>query len=355
MSEGNVTGGLYFILHLLVEIICFALLGSKYPVEYVSLTIILYDTFAFVPQGVLGEIIFRFKKVDFASLAVAFIGISIFLFEAPNFYVHIAAILFLTIGNAILHEYGAIETVRDSKGKLTPSAVFVAGGSFGVVLGKFYNKLNISLYFLLILVVLLEVLVLYLKHRSKDRDERLKHLAKVNICRENIPVAVILLSAFFVTAIRGFIGYAIPTSWCETVPDFFLLFFLMGTGKALGGILADRFGAGIVGVSSTLLCIPMIVLGRNVTVVSVIGVMLFSMTMAITFGMTLNALENNPGIAFGITTIGLYVGSMVPEFYRPDLTMSCILVTVLSVVCSIFLFLTLKMSCNKKNEKRTVQ
>lgn len=342
-SEGNITGILYFIVHLLVEIICFALLGSKYPVEYVAITSFLYDFFAFVPQGLFGEFITRFRKIDLATVGVVFLGISIVLFENPNFFVHLAAILLVTAGNAILHEYGAIETVRDAKGKLAPSAVFVAGGSFGVVLGKYYNKLNISIYWLLILVLILEIFVIFLRIRSKDRDNRLKNLTKVNICRENVPATVIIIAALVVTTIRGFVGYAIPTSWCKTVPDFFLLFFLMGMGKALGGILADKFGAGIVGVSSTILCIPMIIIGRNITIVSVVGVMLFSMTMAITFGMALDALQDNPGIAFGITTLGLFLGTVVTLFYRPGLTMACVLVTILSVVCSVILFMTLKM------------
>lgn len=347
MSEGNITGSLYFVLHLLVEIICFALLGSKYPVEYVALTAFLYDALAFVPQGLLGELITKFRKIDLATVGVVFLGISILLFENPNFFVHIAAILFVTFGNAILHEYGAVETVRDANGKLAPSAIFVAGGSFGVVLGKYYNKLNISIYWLLILVLILEAMVIFLRIRSKSRDERFKNLVKVNICRENIPAGIIIAAALIVTTIRGFIGYAIPTSWCKTVPDFFLLFFLMGAGKALGGILADKFGAGIVGVLSTLLCIPMIIIGRNITVVSVIGVMLFSMTMAITFGMALDALKDNPGIAFGVTTIGLFLGTVVTVFYKPGLTMACILVTVFSVICSAILFMTLKMKKQK--------
>ncbi len=342
-NEGNITGILYFIVHLLVEIICFALLGSKYPIEFVAITSFLYDFFAFVPQGLFGEFITKFRKNDLATIGVIFLGISIVLFENPNFFVHIVAILLVTTGNAILHEYGAIETVRDAKGKLAPSAVFVAGGSFGVVLGKYYNELNISINWLLILVVILEIFVILLKLRSKERDEILKNLTKVNICRDNVPEAVIIIAALLVTSIRGFVGYAIPTSWCKTVPDFFLLFFLMGTGKALGGILADKFGAGIVGVSSTLLCIPMIIIGRNITIISVVGVMFFSMTMAITFGMALDALKDNPGIAFGITTLGLFLGTAVTLFYRPGLTMACILVTVLSVICSAILFATLKM------------
>lgn len=342
-KEGNVTGILYFIVHFLVEIICFALLGSKYPVEYVAITAFLYDFFAFVPQGLFGEFITKFRKIDLATIGVVCLGISIVLFGNPNFFIHMAAILLLTAGNAILHEYGAIETVRDSDGKLGPSAVFVAGGSFGVVLGKYYNKLNISIYWLLIIVVILELFVIFLRIRSKDRDIRLKNLTKVGICRENIPMWVILISAFLVTTMRGFVGYAIPTSWCKSVPDFFILFFLMGTGKALGGILSDKFGAGIVGVSSTLLCIPMIIIGRNSTVLSCMGVMLFSMTMGITFGMALDALKDNPGIAFGITTIGLFFGTLVTVFYRPGLTMACILVAVLSVICSAILFMTLKM------------
>lgn len=347
MKDRRITTLLYFIVHFLVEIVCFALLSSEYPVIYAAITALAYDALAFAPQGPLGELIHKFRKVPFATIAVLMMGISIFLFGNDIFLIHLAGLVLLSFSNAILHEYGAIETVRDSGGKLAPAAIFVSGGSFGVVIGKFYRLTGLGIYWLLILVALIEVLMIILSIRSKRLDANIYDLPKFNVCRTSIPSGIIVLAAFFVTAIRGYIGYAIPTSWCKETPDFFILFFLMGLGKALGGVLADKFGAGRVGVVSTLACIPFLIFGRDVMVISVFGVMLFSMTMAITYGMCLNAMPSNPGISFGVTTIGLFIGTLPTMFIRPSVTLACVLVTVLSVVCSVIMLLTLKMKKEK--------
>ena len=88
---------------------------------------------------------------------------------------------------------------------------------------------------------------------------------------------------------------------------------MMGAGKALGGWLSDRFGARRVGVLSTLLCIPFLLFGRDLMLVSILGVFCFSLTMSITYGMLLSVMGDRPGVAFGITTLGLFVG-LLPVF-----------------------------------------
>ena len=90
---------------------------------------------------------------------------------------------------------------------------------------------------------------------------------------------VIVLTAFMVTTVRSFIGYAIPISWKKELWQSFVMFSAMGTGKALGGILSDRFGARVVGVASTLCCVPFLLVGDNRMLISIIGIFLFSLTM----------------------------------------------------------------------------
>lgn len=346
MKDRRLTTIMYFCVHFLVELICFSLLASEYSAEFAAITALAFDALAFVPQAPLGELIHKFRKVDFGTIAVVLMGISIFLFGNNSFAIHMLGILCLTIGNAILHECGAIETVRDSEGKMAPSAIFVSGGSFGLVTGKFYHLTGLSIYWIFVALALLEVLVIVLRIRSKKLDVKLAELPTFHVCRPSIPVAVVVLAAFFVTVIRGYIGYAIPTSWCKETKDFFILFFLMGTGKALGGILSDKFGAGKVGVFSLLGCIPFIVFGKDVMIISVFGVMLFSMTMAITFAMCLDALPDNPGTAFGVTTLGLFIGTVPTIFINLSITVACVVVAIFSALCSGILAATLKMKKN---------
>ena len=220
----------------------------------------------------------------------------------------------LAIGNAILHECGAIATVAESEGKIFPSALFVAGGSFGVVIGQTLGVYQISHYVLILPLILSEVCCLS---------------AKTSLRKENYPVfrcvkkdrspAVILLFAFLVTFVRSYIGYAVPISWNKEVWQHFFLFFIMGIGKALGGYLSDKIGYWKTA-------------GDKIMVVSCIGVFFFSMTMSITFAMCLSILKNNPGMAFGITTAALFLGLVPVFFVRFDMMVNVIMITVFSLI-----------------------
>ena len=56
-------------------------------------------------------------------------------FLNPNESVYISLVM-LCLGNCFIHIAGAECTLRYSNGKMAHSAIFVAGGSFGVVTGK---------------------------------------------------------------------------------------------------------------------------------------------------------------------------------------------------------------------------
>lgn len=71
------------------------------------------------------------------------------------------------------------------------------------------------------------------------------------------------------------------------------------------------------------------------------------MTMSITLAILVSVLKKAPGLAFGITTIGLFLGT-VPIFFikitNPFLNFG--LITIMSLLCTIILLTVL----NKKEE-----
>ena len=66
---------------------------------------------------------------------------------------------------------------------------------------------------------------------------------------------------------------------------------------------------------STLCALPFLIIGDNLMLVSIIGVMFFSMTMAITLGLLVSALKKAPGLAFGLTTIGLFLRNITNIYF----------------------------------------
>ena len=70
-------------------------------------------------------------------------------------------------------------------------------------------------------------------------------------------------------------------------------------------------------------------------IVSLIGVMFFSMTMAITLALLVSVLKKKPGLAFGFTTVGLFLGT-APIFFVsiPSIVVNIIMISILSLLCS---------------------
>ncbi len=130
------------------------------------------------------------------------------------------------------------------------------------------------------------------------------------------------------------------------------LYFILqwGFGKALGGILSDVFGIRKIAVLSTLAAIPFLYFGENIMIISLIGVMFFSMTMSITLAILVSALKKVPGLAFGLTTIGLFLGT-VPIFFIKitNQIFNFGLISVMSLVCTIILLFILDKKEERKN------
>ena len=332
---------MYFYVHFIVEVACFYYLARVTNNSIVVWLIpLLYDSFAFVPQGLIGYITDKYPKlrIDLFGIFILLFGYIVYLFTPLSV---LYSLFLVCIGNAILHVTGAEVTLKTSNGKLSSPAIFVAGGSFGVITGKLLAKYNFSPYiiFPLILTMIPFTLLANTYYSKENEDKEVKY----DIASDKVnPIAVILL-ATFVVIVRGFMGYGIPTSWNKTVVQTIMLFSFMGIGKALGGILSDLFGAKKIGIFSTLVAIPFLAFGDNIMVISLIGVMFFSMTMAITLGTIASVLKRNPGLAFGFTTFGLFLGT-APIFFVtiPSTIVNIVLLSLMSVLCAIIFAFILK-------------
>jgi FSR family fosmidomycin resistance protein-like MFS transporter len=116
----------------------------------------------------------------------------------------------------------------------------------------------------------------------------------------------ILLSIF----IRSFIGFMVSFPW--KVGFMLGLIFTLGVifGKALGGVLADRFGLEKVGITSLVISAGLLGFGAAVPILGIIGIFLFNMTMPVTLISITNTLRGREGFAFGLTTLVLIIGAL---------------------------------------------
>lgn len=327
------TGLLYFYVHFVTEFVCFFVLAryvESPPLMWII--VIAYDMLAFVPQGIIGYISDYYDRIPFGIIGLALLALSLCLQRfVPSAFISLVP---LCLGNAFVHINGAEVTIKTSEGKLSHSAIFVSGGSFGVVCGKLLGKTDFPFWLLLILIASAVPFVILAQMLLKRKSEHTDLKQYFNYNNTKIPVLLTVILTVFIVAVRGYMAYGIPTSWNKSVLQTVLLFVFMGIGKALGGILSDLFGIKKTAILSVMFALPFLLFGDNNMSVSLIGVLFFSMTMSVTLAVLVSALPKTPGLAFGLTTIGLFFGCVPVSFFKINsFAVNCIILTVLTAVC----------------------
>lgn len=331
-KEELTMGFIYFFIHLFVEIISFGLIFRFVDSSDYYIIALVFDVLAFIPQAIIGEFYNNHKGIQIAYIGISLLLVAI-IFANINKLL-LVMVIFLSFGNAILHICGAVATVKCSSGKIFSSALFVGGGSFGLIIGQVFGKSYLSLKLLFIPLIL--ILILVIMTNQKWCVENAVY-PKFDVVVDEKKILLVIIVAFFVTAVRSFIGYAIPISWKKELYQSFLLYFTMGFGKAIGGFLCDKYGYKNVACLTTILCIPFLIAGENLMFISIIGVMMFSMTMSITFAMLLSVLPNRPGFAFGITTVALIIGFFPTIIFKFDRVANIFSVIVFSILSCLLL------------------
>ena len=329
---------MYSYVHFVAEVLSFFLLQSLVGDSWLLwLAPFIYDTLAFIPQFFIGAISDRNAKIPFGIIGIAMLiaGLCMHWFGiGPNALI---AVIILALGNACVHVNGAEVTLRSGKGKIAPAAIFVAGGAFGVITGKLLAGVAPLWSLIALALTAIPFILLAEKHRTRTKNLN-------NPCEDfkfdnpNMPTWLLTIAVTLVVMIRSYIGYGIPTSWNKTVFQTILLFSFMGIGKALGGILTDKIGIRKTIYLSMIGALPFLLFGDQNMYLSLIGVMFFSMTMAITLSILVSRYQKRPGVAFGFTTIGLAIGALPIFFFRiKDLTTNCTIITLASIICLLIL------------------
>lgn len=337
-------GLLYCFAHFSVEVACFYYLFNNLNIGemYWWIIALLYDALAFLPQSLMGAIADKFPKICYG--AIGFIVVLICLILPFSYF----SVMLIALGNALVHVDGAEKTLLNSGGKITPNALFVGGGSFGVITGRFLGKmagLYVIIPLLLVILCVILLLIFTTNERAKTMLENSMYNTKSapNVVSDKIPNVLLTIIIIFAVAVRGYIGYAIPTAWSVTNFHLIILYCYMGFGKMIGGVAVDKFGYKKATILSIVGALPFLLFGNAIPIISLTGVLLYSMSMPITIGIVYSKFPSSPAFAFGITTIGLFIGSC-PEFFFSiqNLLIQQVVVTVLSVTALILILISLK-------------
>ena len=337
---------LYFVIHMMNEVVCYFMLYRIFrDPAFITMVALLYNCIAFVPQffwGALRDLMEKFKP-GILSVPLLLSGFLIFFVANAEGALFWLSLALLSTGNAMIHVAGAELTIRTSSGKLTPVAVFVSGGSFGVILGQVLASIDMSFWWIALLCALMMPLVIAGEKLYKNNPRESDECEGFNYVIAGRSAVIVALAVFFIVAVRSYIGYGIPMTWKKTLVESVLLYVFMGIGKALGGFLSDKIGIRKTAFICIIGALPFLVLGDKLMIVSLIGITFFSMTTAVTLGMVISVVKIAPGAAFGITTAALFAGAIISWFVKSSsLTVNVLILVITSAVCFLLSMYILK-------------
>lgn len=330
----------YTFSHFAVDYVCLLTIldpfGSKAQLlggtQSYALFVILYNFLAFGLQMAVGYFSDYHKRVPIGAIGCVSVLIgAVCSANSQSALTLWTAVLFVGVGNACFHVGGGIDSLVNSNGKLSRGGVFVSSGAMGVALG-IYSCGRISSGDVAVIVLMVFcAAICFAAHKNVGVD---KICSIKGVANGKLGIQSVLALALISVTIRSFGGSVIPMEWKTTAELGLLSSFGAFCGKFIGGFAADKFGAKRIGTTTLLLSLLFIIFGSKIMTISLIGVVLFNMTMPITLGICAEKLPKNPGLAFGLTTAALLIGA-VPSFFAVVSGKTILLVpaVIVSAVC----------------------
>jgi len=296
--------------------------GMQSELSYFASLVIVYSVLAFSLQAPIGLIVDRFQLSSAALLTgLVLTAISALVYQIPPIAIGLAG-----IGNACFHVGGGVVSLNLKPKTASLPGIFVAPGSLGLLAGILIGKSGnfVVWHFVTVLVVaILATLFMKFPH--------IKLPAKSNGSFACFGLITLLLLVS--VAVRSLIGLAVDFPWKSNVALLICLTLAVFSGKFLGGLLADRFGWIKVSVIGLLVSAPLVSLGTDYPLISIIGIFLFNFSMPVTLTALADMLPGRAGFAFGLASLALVTGAF-PTFIGLDAVFNNIWIVFIVVLVS---------------------
>lgn len=326
--------------HCVVDAVCAGILFSilreqSLSVAVLSYLFVVYNLLAFGLQILVGLIIDTLKAPRLSALlGIILTGISAVIYS----FLPVAGVVLAGVGNAFFHIGGGIICLNLTPRKATAPGIFVAPGALGLMAGTLLGKGGYftAFPFLLIMASLAVIIFLIPKPEMYRRQS-------ATLESREFKFEYVLYLVLFVVAVRSLVGWAVVFPWKADVFLLVVLVLSVAIGKGLGGFIADRYGWTPVATGSLAMSIPLLVLGVNIPVLGMLGMLLFNVTMPITLTMVSNMLPGRPGTAFGLTCLALILGAL-PVFSEINTRLSNqLLISGVVIIAAIALYFGLRL------------
>jgi len=309
MSRKNLLGNIaaYSVAHALVDGACAALLfaiiaSGRNDLQNLVQFVLIYDVIAFSTQPIFGLLVDALKApAQVAAVGIVLVAASILMMKVP-----LLAVVTAGIGNAVFHVGGGFVSLNLAPGKATLPGIYVAPGALGLTIGIMIGKNGGFLAWPFILLLLVSALLILGLPRPEFPAPR---TLTGNLRWFETGIMLLLISV----VIRSLVGQSLVLPW-KTDPTLLLaLTMAVVLGKALGGILADRFGWSIVSLSGLALSAFLLTFFAPHPALAIAGTFLFNLSMPVTLACLADMLPGKSGFAFGLTALALIVGAL-PAF-----------------------------------------
>lgn len=285
---------LYAAAHFAVDLACACLLRTHAAgLAGAAALYLLYNFCAFALQMPLGLAVDRLGAGRcFAAAGCLSVLLAGTLPSGP-----LAVCLLAGLGNALFH-IGAGGAILERRSGFAALGLFVAPGALGVWLGARLGQSDCLYWLALFALALCLAGAVCLCARTARTP------APLVPCRPSARVCVCL---FAVVVLRSYAGLTQAFPWESTPLRAVLLIAAVVLGKALGGLLADRFGPMRVSLCSLALSAALYAcVGWPPAAIA--AVFLFNMTMPVTLGALAGHLPGHRAFSFGLLTFALFLG-----------------------------------------------
>ncbi len=264
-----------------------------------------YDFLAFAGQAVLGWFVDKVR----APRAAAMVGcllVAISLFTWQIF--PMLSVILAGLGNALFHLGGGAISLNLMPGRAAAPGLFVAPGAVGLATGILAGqKGDWSLFWVAALLVLSTGLIFLTKSPTIDYEKK-----PAVASRKMFTVIFILLFSSII--IRSFVGSIVAYPWKKDAALFWTLILAVFLGKALGGVLADKFGWIRVSVGALMISAVLIPFGFKIPILGIAGMFFFQFVMAVILAALAFLIPGRSALIFGLNCLALFFG-LFPFFF----------------------------------------
>ena len=331
---------IYSAIHFIVDMACALLISCLITPKMgdeigLFLAILIYNFFAFAIQLPIGIIADKVNKNAICSAIGCLIVAVAYAFSNHG----IASCLIAGIGNAMFHVGGGIDVLNISDKKATLSGIFVSTGAMGLFIGGKAVSIGFDKYYLVIMILILSSLSLFwLYQKIKDKINNEKVIIPEISQNELIAIACLI----FTVIVRGYVGLILAFEWKSSFIMALISIFAVVFGKMLGGIIGDQIGYMKISLISLIASAFLFIFAFNSSILGILAILFFNMTMPITLTALSNILFHNKGMAFGLLTVALFIGAVPVLFGYESVIFNPAGLCVTTLISALVLFVGIK-------------